>query len=87
MAARIAVKVHPRAKRTRLAGKLGEAYKLDIAAPPVDNKANEEVLRFFANLAGVPKSRAHILQGKTGAFKIIEIDGISQEELKEKLGA
>ena len=87
MAARIAVKVHPRAKRTRMTGKLGEAYKLDIAAPPVDGKANKECLRFFAGLAGVSQGRVHIVQGKTGTFKIIEIDGISQEELKEKLGA
>ena len=37
--ARITVRVHPRAKRTRVAGKLGDAYKLDLAAPPVDGKA------------------------------------------------
>jgi hypothetical protein len=41
--ARIAIKVHPRAKRTAITGRLGEAYKLDLKAPPVDGKANAGV--------------------------------------------
>ena len=54
--ARIAVKVHPRARRTAITGRFGDAYKLDLAAPPVDGKANEECVRYFADLAGVPRS-------------------------------
>jgi uncharacterized protein (TIGR00251 family) len=79
--ARITVKVHPRARRTRLAGRLGEALKLDLAAPPVDGKANEACIRFFADLAGVPQSRVRIALGLSGRTKVIEIDGASQEEL------
>jgi uncharacterized protein YggU (UPF0235/DUF167 family) len=52
--ARITVKVHPRARRTRVAGRMGDAWKLDLAAPPVDRKANQACVRFFAELAGVP---------------------------------
>ena len=64
--ARITVKVHPRARRSAIAGRLGEAWKLDLAAPPVDGKANEECIRFFAELAGVPRSRVRIVTGATG---------------------
>jgi hypothetical protein len=46
--ARLTVKVHPRAKRSALAGRLGDAWKLSLAAPPVDGKANDECVRFFA---------------------------------------
>ena len=53
--ARITVKVHPRARRTAVAGRFGDAWKLDLAAPPVDGKANQECMRFLAELAGVPQ--------------------------------
>ena len=83
--ARITVKVHPRAARTALTGRLGEAYKLDLAAPPVDGKANQECIRFFADLAGVPRARIRVVTGQTSRIKLIEVDGLSQEELERHL--
>lgn len=80
--ARITVKVHPRARRTSLTGRLGDAWKLDLAAPPVDGKANEECVRFFAELAGVPRSRVRIVQGATSRMKVVEIEGVAEEELR-----
>lgn len=79
--ARLTVKVHPRARRTALAGRLGDAWKLDLAAPPVDGKANEECVRFFAEMAGVPRSRVRIVQGATSRRKVVEIEGVAEEEL------
>ena len=83
--ARIKVKVHPRAKRTRVAGRLGDAWKLDLAAPPVDGKANEACIRFFADLAGVPQSRVRIVLGLSNRTKVIEIDGPSQQMLENQM--
>ena len=83
--ARITVKVHPRARRTQVTGKLGDAWKLDLAAPPVDGKANEACLRFFAELARVAQSRVRIVLGLTSRTKVIEIDGVSQETLESRL--
>ncbi|MGO9128239.1 MAG: DUF167 domain-containing protein [Bryobacteraceae bacterium] len=80
--ARLTVKVHPRARRTSLTGRLGDAWKLDLAAPPVDGKANEECVRFFAELAGVPRSRVRIVQGATSRMKVVEIEGVAEEELR-----
>jgi len=85
--ARIRVRVHPRAKKTRLAGRLGDEYKLDLAAPPVDGRANERCIRFLADLAGVPASRVRIVLGLTSRTKVIEIEGVSQEMLESKLRA
>jgi uncharacterized protein (TIGR00251 family) len=83
--ARLTVKVHPRARRTALAGRLGDAWKLSLAAPPVDGKANEECVRFFADLAGVPKSRVRIVTGSTSRIKVVEVEGVSQQELEKFL--
>jgi uncharacterized protein (TIGR00251 family) len=80
--ARLTVKVHPRAKRTALTGRFGDAWKLDLAAPPVDGKANEECIRFFAELAGVPRSRVRIVKGATGRLKVVEVEGAAQGELE-----
>lgn len=83
--ARITLKVHPRARRTRITGKFGDAYKLDLAAPPVEGKANEACIRFLAELAAVPASRVRIVSGLTNRMKVVEIEGVPQEALESKL--
>jgi uncharacterized protein (TIGR00251 family) len=83
--ARITVRVHPRARRTRVAGRLGEAWKLELASPPVEGRANEDCVRFLAELAGVPRSRVRILMGLTSRTKVVEIEGVSQESLEARL--
>jgi uncharacterized protein len=81
----IAIKVHPRAKRTAITGRLGEAYKLDLKAPPVDGKANEECIRFLAELMGVPRSAVRIVQGTAGRMKMVEIDGVEMAEIERRI--
>lgn len=83
--ARVTVKVHPRAKRSALTGRFGEAWKLDLAAPPVDGKANDECVRFFAKLAGVARSRVRIVSGATARLKVVEVAGMEQEALERLL--
>ena len=83
--ARLTVKVHPRARRSALAGRLGDAWKLALAAPPVDGKANDECVRFFAEFAGVPRSRVRIEVGLTSRLKVVEIEGVPQEDLERRL--
>ena len=84
--ARVTVKVHPRAKRSAAAGRLGDAWKIALAAPPVDGKANDECVRCFAELAKVPRSRVRIVMGLTSRLKVVEIEGVPQEELERLLG-
>ena len=83
--ARLTVKVHPRAKRSALAGRIGDAWKLSLAAPPVDGKANEECVRYLAEFAGVPRSRVRIVMGLTSRVKVVEIEGVPQEDLERRL--
>ncbi len=65
---------------------MGDAWKLDLAAPPVDGKANDECVRFFAELAGVPRSRVRIVTGATARRKLVEIEGMAQADLDARLG-
>jgi hypothetical protein len=64
---------------------LGEAWKLDLAAPPVDGKANDECVRFFAELAGVPRARVRVVTGATSRTKVVEVEGMEQASLDRLL--
>lgn len=83
--ARITIKAHPRAKRSAVAGRLGAAWKLDLAAPPAEGKATEECVRFLAELAGVARSRVRVVSGATARTKIVEVEGMAQEDLEARL--
>jgi uncharacterized protein len=79
--ARITVKIRAGAKRTVFAGKLGDVWKLQVAAPPVDGKANEALMKFLAKLTGRPVSAVRIVSGFTSPMKTVEIDGVDSEAL------
>ena len=81
------MKVQPRAKETALAEKLGDAYKLRLAAPPVDGKANEACVRFFAQRFGVAASAVRIVQGLSSRMKVVEIEGIDAAQVRRILGS
>lgn len=85
MKARISVRVQPRAKSTALDGRYGEAWKLRLAAPPVDGKANEACVRFFADRFHVPLSAVRIVHGLSGRNKVVEIDGVDPAQVERAL--
>ncbi len=84
--ARLTVKVHPRARRSAVTGRLGDAWKVDLTAPPVEGKANEECVRLLAEVAGVPRAQVRIVMGLTSRTKVVEIEGISEEEFSRAAG-
>jgi uncharacterized protein len=84
--ARITVKVQPRAKTTALGEKIGHAYKLRVAAPPVDGKANDACIRFLAGRFGVAPSAVRIVQGLSSRTKVVEIEGIDPAQVEVILG-
>ncbi len=85
MKARFSIKVQPRANKTEVVGKLGDAYKLRLAAPPVDGKANQACVRFLAGRFGVPQSAIRIVSGLTGRMKTVEIDGVDPATVESRL--
>jgi uncharacterized protein (TIGR00251 family) len=85
--ASFAVKVHPRAKRERISGIIGDALKVDLTATPVEGKANEAVTRFLADLLKVPRSSVTIASGKTNRLKVIYVAGVTAEQLRQRLAA
>jgi hypothetical protein len=66
--------VQPGAKRTEVAGTHGNALKIRLAAPPVDGKANAELLRFLAGAFGVPRRAVTLLRGEMSRQKTVRIE-------------
>jgi uncharacterized protein (TIGR00251 family) len=85
VSARIAVKVHPHARRTGAAGRIGGAFKIDVAAPAEGGRANQACIKYLAELFRVPDAAVRIRTGAASRLKTIEIDGITQGAAEEKL--
>ena len=80
-----AVKVHPRAKHDAITGEMGDALKLALKAPPVEGRANEACIEFFAKLLKVPRSSVTIASGATSRLKVVRISGITAGQLRRHL--
>jgi hypothetical protein len=79
------IKVHPRARKNAITGIVGDALKLALTAPPVEGKANQAVIEFFADLFAIPRSSVTIASGETSRNKVIRITGVSKPVAEQKL--
>lgn len=76
---KIALKVTPGARKNEILGweedypQIGRVLRLKIAAPPVEGKANKEIVAFMAKTLGIPKSAVELLHGSTGRIKLIQV--------------
>ena len=80
------VKVQPRARRNAIVGEFGSALKIALTAPPIDGRANEACIEFFANLLDLPRSSVAIATGQNSRNKVIRVTGLSAEEVRRRLG-
>ena len=71
--------IQPGAKKTEFAGLYGDALKIRLAAPPVDGKANEALVRFIAEALNLPKSAVNLKSGQTSRRKVLEVQGATTE--------
>jgi uncharacterized protein (TIGR00251 family) len=85
-AATFAIKVHARAKKNAITCELGDALKVSLTAPPIDGRANEACIEFFANLLKVPRSSVTITSGQGSRNKVIRVAGLSAEEVRKRTG-
>lgn len=87
---RFRVQVQPRARQAKVAGRHGDALKLQVEAPPVDGAANDEVVALLADALGVPRRAVRIAHGASCRSKLVEVecgDLDACRERLEKLGA
>ena len=83
--ASFAVQVHPRARKNAVTGELGDALKLSLTSPPVEGRANDACVEFFAKLLKLPRSSVTIASGQTSRRKVIRVVGLSAEEVRTRI--
>ena len=87
--AAIVVQVQPNASQNKAVRFEDGVLHLRIAAPPVKDKANQELIKFLSDILRVGKGKLTIVKGMTGRRKVIAIKGLTQNQVTgqlEKLG-
>ena len=85
MSARIDVRLTPRGGRDRIDGWDGAVLHVRVAAPPAEGRANESMVRLVAKALGVPPSRVTLVAGAQSRTKVIEVDGLTLEEIRARI--
>jgi len=67
------IHAQPGARKDEVVGPHGDALKIRIAAPPIDGRANDHLVRFMAGLCGVPRARITVERGQSGRRKRLRI--------------
>jgi uncharacterized protein (TIGR00251 family) len=84
---RLTLRVQPRSGKNEIAGERAGALLVRVTAPPVDGKANEAVRRLIAKRLRVPAGRVSIVRGESSRDKLLEVEGIGDDELRRALSA
>jgi uncharacterized protein len=81
----LTLQAQPGARKSEIVGPYGDALKVRIAAPAVDNKANAALIEFLSDALTVSKAGIAIRRGAAGRRKVVEVTG--GPELVAKLEA
>ena len=85
MTARITVRLTPRGGRDGIDGWDGDVLRVRVAAPPAEGRANDALLRLVAKALRVPVSRVWLVSGAQSRTKIIEVDGLTADDVRARL--
>lgn len=79
------VRVQPRASRNEITGEWEGSLKIRLQAPPVEDRANEDLCRFLAEVLKIPVSAVRILSGERSRSKRVEIRGVTPAQVHRLL--
>jgi uncharacterized protein (TIGR00251 family) len=82
----LALRITPRASHNKIVGVLNDGtIKVHIAAAPVEEAANKQLVEFLAEVLGVPKSRVEIVAGATGRDKLVSVLDMDVETAHQRI--
>jgi len=79
------IKVFPNAAKSQISDVQGDCLRIKIASAPVKGKANKECMKLLAAFFGIKKSQVRLQRGETSRLKQVLLEGISREEVLERL--
>lgn len=68
------IKVKPRSRASRLSPEPDGSWRAQLRSPPVDGKANAELVALVAEHFRCPKSAVTIKSGLSGRSKVVRVD-------------
>jgi uncharacterized protein (TIGR00251 family) len=77
----LAVRVQPRASKDEIAGVMGGALKIRLRAPALEDRANEALCEFLAELLKTSKAAVRILSGHHSRSKRVEVRGVTRQQV------
>lgn len=77
----IRVRVVPRSSKSKVDGVVKNALRIRVHSPPLEGKANNELIELLARRLRVSKSNFKIVKGERGREKMVLVKGISEEEI------
>jgi uncharacterized protein (TIGR00251 family) len=77
-----AVRVQPGASRDEIAGVMDGAMKIRLCAPAVENRANEALVEFLADVLKTSKSAVRIRSGEQSRTKRVEVIGVTRQQIE-----
>jgi uncharacterized protein (TIGR00251 family) len=84
---RLRLRVSPGAARAEIVGRYGEGWKVRVAAPPEDGRANDAVLHLLAGALAVPRTALTLVSGHSGRDKIVELAGVGPALAERRLAS
>src|SRR5207253_6114468 len=75
------VRMQPRASKDEISGEMAGALKVRLRAPAVEDRANEALVEFLAQLLKTPRSAVRILSGERSRTKRMQIHGVTRSEI------
>jgi uncharacterized protein (TIGR00251 family) len=66
-------RLQPKASCDEIVGLQGERLKIRITAPPIEGRANAQLIKYLAKAFGVAKRDVEILSGELGRSKRVRI--------------
>ena len=81
----VSVRVRPNAARNRIVKFQDGILYIRLAAPPVEGKANEALIKHLSDVLDVAKSNVSIEKGLTAKNKTVAITGIDLERFKQRI--
>jgi uncharacterized protein (TIGR00251 family) len=78
--------VTPGARRSELAGVADGRLRVRLAAPPVEGRANEALVRYLADLLGVRRDDVTVVAGGRSRRKLLRLTGVTLPEARRRLG-
>lgn len=82
---RLRLRVSPGAPRACVVGRHGEAWKVRVAVAPERGRANDAVVALLAETLSLPREDVTVIAGATARDKVVELVGISAEEVDRRL--